>query len=60
MMQVKIQQKKITDKSSFYNIKLNTDFSTDELNKAIGTENRKVIAIIDKNFAKMVINQLEK
>ncbi|XMB71959.1 ribosomal L7Ae/L30e/S12e/Gadd45 family protein [Mycoplasmatota bacterium WC30] len=52
--------KRITDKSSFYEVRLNTDFSTEELNKAIGTENRKVIAITDKNFSKMVINQLEK
>ncbi len=52
--------KRITDKSSFYEVRLSTDFSTDELNKAIGTENRKVIAITDKNFSKMVINQLEK
>ena len=52
--------KKITDKSSFYNVRLNTSFSTEELNQAIGKENRKVIAVNDKNFAKILISQLDK
>ncbi|MCK5732248.1 MAG: ribosomal L7Ae/L30e/S12e/Gadd45 family protein [Tenericutes bacterium] len=52
--------KRITDKSSFYKVHLNTDFNTDELNKAIGSINRKVIAIKDKNFTKMILSQLDK
>jgi ribosomal protein L7Ae-like RNA K-turn-binding protein len=52
--------KRVTDKANTYQVTLNTDFNTEELNKAIGTENRKVIAITDKNFSKMIINQLEK
>jgi len=52
--------KRITDKSTFYNILLNSSFSTEELNKAIGKQNRKVISISDKNFAKMIISQLDK
>ncbi|XFA99703.1 L7Ae/L30e/S12e/Gadd45 family ribosomal protein [Candidatus Izemoplasma sp. B36] len=52
--------KRITDKSTFYNVLLNSSFSTEDLNKAIGSQNRKVISIIDKNFAKMIISQLDK
>lgn len=52
--------KRITDKTTFYNVLLNSSFSTEELNKAIGSQNRKVISINDKNFAKMIISQLDK
>ena len=52
--------KRITDKSNFYKVNLITDFNTDELNKAIGTINRKVVAIKDKNFTKMILSQLDK
>lgn len=51
--------KRITDKSEFYQVKLNHDFTTDELNQAIGTLNRKVIAVTDKSFATMMIRELE-
>lgn len=51
--------KRITDKCKFYNVKLITLYNTDELNKAIGLENRKVIAINDANFAKMINKKLE-
>lgn len=44
-------QKRVRDKSSFYEIPLIDDLSTDDLSKAIGKNNRKVIAIIDKGFA---------
>ena len=52
--------KSITDKCNFYGVNLNADFTSEELNKAIGTNNRKVIAVTDKNFSKMIMNQLEK
>jgi len=51
--------KKVSDKSKFYNVKLIKDFNTEELNRAIGTNNRKVIGIKDKNFAKMILSQLD-
>lgn len=52
--------KRITDKSSFYGVMVINDFNTIELNTAIGTENRKVIAITNKSFSRMLIEQLEK
>ncbi len=51
--------KRITDKSNYYKVKLITLFNTDELNKAIGTKNRKAIAITDINFANMINKKLE-
>lgn len=46
--------KRITDKSSFYHIELITVFSGNELSKAIGKENRKVIAITEEHFTQMI------
>ena len=51
--------KRIRDKSSFYKVKLIDSFTTEELNRAIGTNNRKVIGITDRNFTKMIELQLE-
>lgn len=51
--------KRITDKSKYYNVRIDINFTTEELNNAIGTENRKVLAINDKNFAKMIISKLD-
>lgn len=45
--------KRITDKSSYYQIPLYKGLSSDELNQAIGKRNRKVACVIDKHFAKM-------
>ena len=50
--------KRITDKTTFYNIPLIVDFDTEELNNAIGTNNRKAVAVTDKNFANMIFSQL--
>ena len=44
--------KKITDKANFYNVSVNTMFSSSELNQAIGKNNRMVIGITDIGFAK--------
>lgn len=51
--------KRITDKTTFYKIRLVNQFSTEELNSAIGTENRKVLAINDKNFTNLIIKKLD-
>jgi ribosomal protein L7Ae-like RNA K-turn-binding protein len=46
--------KRITDKSSFYNVRLSNEFTADELSTAIGKENRKVIAITNRHFTEMI------
>jgi ribosomal protein L7Ae-like RNA K-turn-binding protein len=51
--------KRMTDKTTYYKIRLVNQFSTDELNKAIGTENRKVLAITDRNFTNLIIKKLD-
>ncbi|MFA7075827.1 MAG: YlxQ-related RNA-binding protein [Candidatus Izemoplasmatales bacterium] len=43
--------KRIRDKSAFYEVEVIDIFTTDELSGAIGKNNRKVIAITDKGFA---------
>ena len=50
--------KRITDKTSFYEIELITSFSCDEISKAIGKRNCKVLAVTDANFAKMIKSQI--
>jgi ribosomal protein L7Ae-like RNA K-turn-binding protein len=47
-------KKKILDKARFYNINVITSFDTDELSRAIGKQNRKVLALIDKNFIDLI------
>ena len=44
--------KRITDKASFYNVMVDTSFTSAELSGAIGKNNRKVIGVIDIGFAK--------
>ncbi len=46
--------KKIKDKTSFYNINLNTEHTTAELSNAIGGTNVHVIAITNRGFAKLL------
>ncbi len=43
--------KRIKDKSLFYEVEVIDSFSTEELSKAIGKNNRKVVTVIDKKFA---------
>jgi len=43
--------KRINDKCAFYNVSLCREFTTTELSSAIGKENRKVLAVCDRNFA---------
>jgi len=47
--------KRITDKSAYYHVLLVHGFSGDELSKAIGKTNRKVVALSDENFVKMLV-----
>lgn len=51
--------KRIKDKTTFYNIRLVTSFTTAELNKTIGTNNRKVLAVTDPNFTKLLLTKLD-
>lgn len=51
--------KRISDKSKYYKVELVHQFSTDELNTAIGKTNRKAIAILDKKFATLILKQLD-
>lgn len=46
--------KRITDKASFYNVEVDTSFTSTELSGAIGKNNRKVVGIIDIGFAKKI------
>jgi len=43
--------KRIKDKSLFYEVEVIDSFSTEELSRAIGKNNRKVVTVIDKKFA---------
>ena len=46
--------KRITDKANYYNVLVDNRFSSIELSKAIGKENRKVVGITDEGFAKKI------
>jgi ribosomal protein L7Ae-like RNA K-turn-binding protein len=50
--------KRITDKAAFYQIPLYTGFITDDLSRAIGKDNRKVLAILNQDFRKLIENAL--
>lgn len=51
-------RKKITDKAKTYNRVIISEFSSDELSKAIGKINRKVVLVEDKGFNKKFIEYL--
>lgn len=44
-------KKKLSDKSSYYNIEKLEAFSIDEISKAIGRENRVAVGITDTGFS---------
>lgn len=50
--------KRVSDKAKTYNTQVIDAFTSDELNKAIGKINRKVITIKDYGFAKKIISLL--
>lgn len=43
-------KKKVQDKASSFNIETITQYTSDELSRAIGKINRKVLALTDKGF----------
>ena len=45
-------RKKVKDKTKYYNILLDESYSTDDLSKAIGKINRKVILLTNAKFIK--------
>lgn len=46
--------KRVTDKANFYNVLIINDFTSIELSKAIGKNNRMVIGINDIGFANKI------
>ncbi len=50
----KVAQKCITDKAKYYNVPVDSSFTSLELSSAIGKENRKVIGITNKGFANIL------
>lgn len=46
--------KRILDKTSTYQVRLIRAFSAAELSKAIGKEGRKVLAVADASFVKLI------
>lgn len=52
--------KRITDKAKYYDVYVIDTFNTKELSMATGSENRVVLAVTDKGFAKKCIDLFEK
>ncbi len=50
--------KKIQDKVETYNQVIVTEFTADELSKAIGKENRRVVLVADKGFIKKFLEYI--
>lgn len=50
--------KKVLDKSEFYGTKVIHTFTSTELSKAIGKDNRKVILLEDKGFVNKITDYL--
>jgi len=50
-------KKKYRDKCKFYEIELIDDVSCSQLSMAIGKNNRNYLAIVDGNFAKMIVSK---
>lgn len=48
--------KKITDKSTFYQIKTITKYNSETLSQAIGKSNIKVIGVADNGFSKLLLD----
>lgn len=51
-------KKKINDKTKIYKFTLVTRFNSEELSKAIGKENRRLILVNDKGFKKKFLEYL--
>jgi ribosomal protein L7Ae-like RNA K-turn-binding protein len=50
--------KRIKEKTEYHNLKTIVELSSEEISGAIGKRNRKVIAITDAGFARMIESQL--
>ena len=46
--------KKITDKANYYKVVLDNSFTSEQISKAIGKQNRMVVGITDSGFAKKI------
>ncbi len=53
-------KKRFNDKTKFYNIKLLTVGTRQEMSKAIGKDNRVTLAVCDERFAAQIIMQHER
>ena len=47
-------KKKIYNKANYYNVVLDNSFTSEEISKAIGKNNRMVVGITDIGFAKKI------
>lgn len=52
--------KRIKDKSKFYKVQVIDKYTKEELSNATGSENRVVLAVIDKGFGKKCLELAEK
>ncbi len=52
--------KRVTDKCKYYQVLLINSFTTEELSKAVGRENIKVLGLSCPNFYQLISNYLEK
>ena len=52
-------EKKIINKTSFYNVKLIKMFNRIEISKAIGKENIIAVGILDKTMAEKILQEIE-
>lgn len=48
--------KKITDKTTFYQMNIITKYNSETLSQAIGKSNVKVIAVADNGFSKLLLD----
>ncbi|MBO9128860.1 YlxQ family RNA-binding protein [Bacillus sp. 165] len=51
--------KKVTDKTSYYNVPLRKVSNREELGNAIGREARVVVAVLDEGFANKLLTMLD-
>ena len=50
--------KKINDKAKTYNVEVINTYTSSELSKAMGKENRKVVLVTDKGFIKKFLEYI--
>lgn len=53
-------RKRITDKAKFYKVQVIDKYTNEELSSATGSENRVVLAVVDKGFGKKCLELAEK